>query len=1136
MLNSNSLDKPTLDIYTGLFEAMYTSRMVDELEDEFTSRGEAFFHVSGAGHEAVAALNPHLIKQDFLHCHYRDKALMIARGIPPEMFFHSLFCKDKSHSRGRQMSAHLSDPSLNILSLVGPVGNNALQSVGVANAIKDTKENPIVLCAVGDGTSQQGEFLEAIAEAVRSSLPVLFLIEDNKFSISTTTKSKTFYDTPNHKPDSFYGLPIIRINGKDTTESYEKFKEIVSKMRDNREPTIVLFEVERLSSHTNADDQRTYRTQEEITNIRKIHDPLIILEKYLVSNGIEIKTLEKIKSKISSEVKSACDRSRKSPNPKPIFEAKKPLLSKLSSSEFEYRGKQNLSEEEDRLTMIDAIREVFDYHLTHDKQVILYGEDIEDPKGDVFGLTKGLTLKHPNRVINSALAESTILGVSIGRALAGQKPVAFLQFADFLPIAFNQILSELGSMFWRTDGGWESPVIVMITCGGYRPGLGPFHAQTLESIAAHTPGVDVFMPSTAGDAAGLLNAAFASERPTLFFYPKSCLNDRKESTSSDISKQLIPIGFSRVVRNGKDITFISWGNGVSLCRQAAEPLSESGLESEIIDLRSISPWDKKQVLSSSEKTGKLIVVHEDNHTCGMGAEIIATVSEFAKKPVITSRVTRADTYIPCNFENQLEVLPSYKQILEEACRLLNLEITWELPTVSEDGFKFIEAIGTSPSDESVKIIEWQIKVGDEVKEGEYIGEFEADKTVSDFLSPITGKVIEILVKTNQAVKIGTPLVKVKQAENIMYIEKPITQENPGNPIIKIKQGTQKKQISYTSNVEGRSLLDVGISLPYVEWGARAVSNEKIASEITDKTSDNIAESTGIANRLYIDDSQDVLSIAIQAAQKLLLREKVHINDIDLIIASTGTPDMITPSLACRILYGLNSLYYESKELFAKIPAYDINAACSGYLYALKSAYDFLQVDPSSQVLLITSEVLSPLLDKKDFLTASIFADSATATLIRGANQLNGSIATLLKPYLTADGEKGELLTVPLKNSIQNGVGCFIQMKGQEVYQRAVRQMVRTLKKVCSDERVNIEDIDLIVPHQANQNIIDSVRFALKLSEEKVFSHIADHGNTSSSTIPAALTESLPKLKSGQKVGLVAFGGGFTFGASILEML
>ena len=313
----------------------------------------------------------------------------------------------------------------------------------------------------------------------------------------------------------------------------------------------------------------------------------------------------------------------------------------------------------------------------------LYGQDIEDPKGDVFGITQGLTEAFAGRVSNSPLSESTIVGLSIGQALAGLRPVAFIQFADFLPLAFNQIISELGSMYWRTDGGWQCPVIIMAPCGGYRPGLGPFHAQTLESVMAHVPGVDVLMPAEAADAAGLLNAAFESGRPTIFLYPKSCLNDRSAMTSADVERQRVPLGKSRKLSQGNDLTIVTWGSTVRLCQRACACLSEVDISVELIDLRSISPWDQETVCESALRTGKVIVVHEDNLTCGFGAEVVATIAESASRQILCRRITRPDTYIPCNFANQLKVLPSMERLLECAAEMLDLEMTWEVPAPSQ---------------------------------------------------------------------------------------------------------------------------------------------------------------------------------------------------------------------------------------------------------------------------------------------------------------------------------------------------------------------------------------------------------------------------------------------------------------------
>ncbi len=765
-------------LFFSVYESILKSREVDLLEQDYTQRGEAFFHVSGGGHENIAFLNPHLIPEDYLHCHYRDKSLMIARGVTVKQFFLSLFCKDGSHSRGRQMSAHLSDPQNRVLSLVGPVGNNALQAVGAATVVKGQAGNPLVLCALGEGTSQQGEVLEAIAHAVREALPVLFVIEDNSWAISTKTAGRTFYSTPDGEAEQFYGIPIVRVDGRDAEASYEAFGAAVAKMRADRRPAIVVFRVKRLNSHTNADDHRAYRTLEEIEQTRKQDDPVPRLRTWLLANGVAAAELDAFDARVRAQVLAASIEAQDSPDPQPNFEAKATLPAALADPSREYRG----TSEGDQITMLEAMREVLKNRLGWDPNVSLFGEDIEDPKGDVFGVTKGLSQAFPGRVKNSPLAESTIVGVAIGQALAGARPVAFLQFADFFAIAYNQIFAELGSMHWRTDGGWKAPVILMVSCGGFKPGLGPFHASSMESIAAHTPGLDVFLPATAGDAAGLLNAAFESKRPTIFFYPKSCLNDRAQTTSRDVARQLVTIGKGRKHREGTALTLVCWGNTVALCLRAADALAAAGATSDVLDLRSLSPWDVDLVLESARKTGRLIVAQEDNHTASVASEISATVAERAGVPVALRRVCRADTYVPLHFENQLEVLPSYKKILGAAVEMLGGELTWTIVATGEAGVSYVEAVGSSPSDESVTVLEWKVKKGDALTPGLQLAEMEADKAAFDLSCPVEGTLAEILVPVGELVKVGTPLLKVATG-TARVSRKPVTLENPGEPTI-----------------------------------------------------------------------------------------------------------------------------------------------------------------------------------------------------------------------------------------------------------------------------------------------------------------------------------------------------------------
>lgn len=1106
-----------VELFLSVYHNIVQSREVDLLEQDYTQRGEAFFHVSGSGHENIAFLNPHLIPEDYLHCHYRDKALMLARGLPVRQFFLSLFCKDASHSRGRQMSAHLSDPKTKILSLVGPVGNNALQAVGVASVIKDQAPRPLVLCALGEGTSQQGEVLEAVAQAVRDSLPVLFVIEDNHWAISTKTAGRTFYSTPDGDADQFYGIPIVRVDGRDAEASYDTFGRVVAQIRDNRKPAIIVFQVSRLNSHTNADDHRTYRSADEIEATRRSDDPIPRLRSWLIDHGVAATDLDALDAQIRTEVLADSIAAQDSDDPQPNFDAKAPLPPGLADPAKEYRGNPAA----EQITMLEALREVLRNRLSWDPNVTLFGEDIEDPKGDVFGVTKGLSQAFPGRVKNSPLAESTIVGYSVGQALAGGRPVAFLQFADFFAIAYNQIFAELGAMHWRTDGGWSAPVILMVSCGGFKPGLGPFHASSMESIAAHTPGIDVFLPATAPDAAGLLNAAFESKRPTIFFYPKSCLNDRSQTTSRDVARQMVAIGKGYRHRTGDTLTFVGWGNTLNLCLKASDALAAAGATSDVIDLRSISPWDVDLVLESVRKTGRLIIAQEDNITASVASEIVATVAERAGVPVVMRRVSRPDTYVPFHFGNQLDVLPSYKKILTAAVEILGGEVSWKVEEKQEEGFAFVEAVGSSPSDESVTVLEWKVKKGDALKPGMKLAELEADKAAFDLSCPLEGTLAEILVIPGDQVKVGTPLLKVATGD-FRVSKKPLTMENPGEPVIEWPASLPSAGAAVLVTRPAGPV--AGIAGLKIAPGSRTVTNEEISAQCPEWTPQDIFKRIGIETRPWATDDETALSLAVRAATSLLEEHHLTAADLTAVFCTSGTPMKVTPSMACLTLAEL------TKDLATKpeMQAQDINSACSGYLYGLQAAWDHLHHNPDGRVLVLTTEVLSRRTDPTDFQTAPIFGDAATATLVVGAGRASQMLAGYDRPELSAKGESGDILQVPLP-----GDG-FIFQDGPKVYLEAVRHMILQLEKACTAGGISVHDLDLVVAHQANQRILNAVRQKTKLPEEKIFSNIRRYGNTSSNSIPLALYDLMPTLRPGKVVGLAAFGGGFTFGATLLR--
>lgn len=1104
------MQKIDTTLFLDLYRHMLASRKADSVQEDAAQRGEAFFYIPSSGHEAMAALAPHLTEADWLHCHYRDRALMLARGVTLPDVLLELLGRTGSPSEGRRMPGFACSHPLKLMSSPTGVATNALQAVGVAQAIKNDKTAPVVYCGIGDGGTQEGEFFEAVAEAVRSQLPVLFVVQNNKFALSTPSKGRTFFSQPDGDANEFYGIPLLRADGTDAVDTHNVFGDAVSKIRKTRGPQIVVVNVERLMSHTNADDHTLYRSADEIRDMRANADPILNLAATLMDAGIPEEQLKEIEHAINHEMDEAFGIARRAENAVTEFSAKKPLPP----------AKPEQRDDGDALTMIEAMRSVLSHRMKNDPSVYMYGEDLEDPKGDVFGLTRGLSNTFPGQVVNSPLSESTIVGAAIGQAFAGKKPVASIQFADFMLPAFNQIASELGAMWWRTNGAWECPVILTAICGAYRPGLGPYHAQTFDATFAHIPGLDVLMPSTAADAAGLLNAAFESGRPTVFLFPKNLINDRAVNCAANADEQFVPIGKARICRPGRELTLVSWGSTMPLCEKTADALEEAGASVELIDLRSLSPWDEETVIASAQKTGRLLVVHEDNHTCGLGGEILATVAEKADRPIEMARVTRHDTYIPFLYETQMDVLPSFKSILGKAAELLDYSLTWQKPVEEAEGSVIVNAIGSSPSDKTVTVTELQVEVGQTVKAGDLLASVEADKATMEISTPVDGTVEELLLEEGVSVDVGTPLARIATEETDM-IKKPITSENAGTPILDKNLSAAVPSSGKTVAAETKPVLLSSIA---TVLGNRKVVNNDLVNPNDEWDSAGIQKRTGIETRYWIDETQDVTSMAIQAVRDLLAQENLQPSDIDALVCSTGTPTAMTPSLACRVLRAISP---EKGELLMQ--AHDVNAACSGYIYALQNAVDILRDDPSKKVIVITAETLSPMINHDDPKTSVLFGDAATASLLC-CEPRDGNIGALInRPVLSAKGVEDKVLYVPNMGGEET-----IAMEGLTVFKVAVKKMIDMLSKACSDRSIAVEDLDKIVPHQANERIIEAIRKTIHCPPEKMFNHICKYANTSSNTIPFALAELMPQLEKDSKIGLTAFGGGFTFGAAVIE--
>jgi 2-oxoisovalerate dehydrogenase E1 component len=1104
-----------LDIYYY----MVAARRLDELEENYSLRGIAPFQVSGTGHESSAALAPFLIADDWLHLHYRDKALMLARGMSVEDFLNALLSNANSCSKGRQMSAHVSDKSNNIVSMVCPVGNNALHSVGIASEIKASDTNPLVVCSMGEGTTQQGEVFEAIAESIRSADPVLYFIEDNGYAISTSTVGKTFYSTPSGELDEFCGAPITRINGWDIVEAVEKIDRVISEMREQRKPQIIVFYVKRLSSHTSADSQKIYKPLDVIEQEKDKHDPIKNLRLTLIDSGLEIDVLA-IEEKVTAEIHQASQNALAGRSPELVTDS-----AKRNVGDIDVRTKSSGALSEGEVgTMRESLNDVLRYQLNNNSRVFLYGEDIEDPKGDVFGVTKGLSTDFPSRVVNSPLTESTIIGSCIGKALAGARPVAFMQFADFMHLAFNQIASELATMHWRTDGEWQCPVIIMVSCGAYRPGIGNFHAGAFESIYANIPGLDVMMPSTAVDATELLTAAFESLRPTLFFYPKSLLNI---TTPPQHLERFLGYGKARQLAQGDAVTVVSWGSTVPMCDEVVKSFASKGIECDFFDLRMVSPWDESSIIKSVSKTKKLLVCHEDSLNCGMGAEVIATVSEAIKEPIRVKRIARPDSFVPYNYENQLEFLPSFEDMVAAVVDLLDGSFKWVNKEVIADDIdgSILYAIGTGPSDDTVTVLEYFVKEGDAFKEGDPLVLVEANKAATDICANESGIVLQLLVDTDEIVKVGEPLISYtaddQEGHHQRLINKPPLA--PREFEVSIKSKVKVLETKQTLTPASANSILPSISMITKEVGTNQVSNTEIVKEISSATEARLERLTGISSRPWLDEDQSLVSMAVSAAKKLLLQSDLSLLDIDKLIVATGTAEAVIPSLSSAILVNLVDEFGEMKG-----GAFDINAACSGYIYALENAYHYLLSHPEQRVLVISAEVFSDKLDPTDGGTYPYFSDIATATLISGGATRDLPKATLTDCVIDSTPDSGGAIALPL-----SGKGNLV-MHGEEVFPVSMKSMLSALEQVCKQQNMSLSDLDLLVPHQSSQKVINVLGKELEEYNIPVYSNIAHYGNSSSSTIPLALAEVFEEVGSGKTIGLCTFGGGFTFGAAIIK--
>lgn len=656
-----------------ILRLMLTARSLDNKAMNLLRQGKTFFHIAASGHEAVQLaiglqLDP---KKDWLFPYYRDLGTVLTVGISPEDIFLQTFAKaDDPASGGRQLPVHWGSTKFNIPSQSSPTGTQFLQAVGTALASVKKEDNNVSYVSSGEGTTSQGEFHEAVNWASREKLPVLFVIQNNKYAISVhvSDQSGGKNNSVSEMMSGFHNLYRARIDGTDFFESYEEIQRAIDYIKSGKGPALIEAEVIRLSSHSSSDDQKKYRNNKEIEEESK-KCPIEKFSKVLISGGIlNEEEYEKLKNEVTDEINEAAEKAVKASDPRPEDADKYVFDESGYRDTLDYESSVPSG---DKIVMVDAINHALREEMERNPDMYMFGEDIEDAKGGVFTATKGLSNRFTKkRVFNSPLAEASIMGVAVGMTFAGLKPVVEIQFGDYIWPAFMQMKDELSTIRYRSNNSWESPVVTRVAVGGYIHG-GLYHSQNIESIFAHVPGIFIAYPSNAADAKGLLKTACRIKDPVLFCEHKGLYRQSSAITPEPDENYLVPFGKAKIVREGTDITVVSWGLSLWDSILAAKKLEEEFEYSvEVIDLRTIVPLDEETIYKSVKKTNKLIVIHEDTLTGGFGGEIASRIADscfqYLDGPV--RRIAALDTHIPYSPILESTVLPNrdrvYKGIKE----------------------------------------------------------------------------------------------------------------------------------------------------------------------------------------------------------------------------------------------------------------------------------------------------------------------------------------------------------------------------------------------------------------------------------------------------------------------------------------
>ena len=654
----------------GAFRNMYMSRRLDDKEIQLKRQNKIFFQISGAGHEGIltAAALSLRAGYDWFFPYYRDRALCLQLGVTPaEMLFEAVGAAADPASGGRQMPSHWGSKKLNIVSSSSPTGTQFLQSVGCAEAtlrarLIDISEgfhkDEVVYVSTGDGTTSEGEFWESLNTACNLALPVVYVVEDNGYAISVPVEVNTAGGSISKLVRGFPGLLVQEVDGCDLVASHAAMSRAVEYARKRKGPALVHAHVIRPYSHSLSDDEVMYRPSEEREADAAI-DPITTFPKWLIAEGhASEEEIARIKEEADAAIDAAVEEALEEPQPDAST-----VYFGVYSPDVDPTGEQFDTEDDPQFsgeptTMVDLLNVCMKDEMRRNERMLVFGEDVADisreqymgkvkGKGGVFKVTWGLQKEFGSaRVYNSPLAEANIVGRAIGLALRGFKPVAEIQFFDYIWPAYMQLRNELATMRWRSNNTFSAPVVVRVTYGGYIRGA-IYHSQTGASIFTHCPGLRVVCPSTALDANGLLRTAIRCEDPVIFLEHKHLYRQTYNKGRYPGPNFMIPFGKAKIVRPGSDMTVVTYGATVQRALTAANQAAEDGLDVEVIDLRTLSPWDRETVYESVKRTSRVIVAYEDAISWGYGAEIAASIANdcFAWLDAPVKRVASTDTFV-----------------------------------------------------------------------------------------------------------------------------------------------------------------------------------------------------------------------------------------------------------------------------------------------------------------------------------------------------------------------------------------------------------------------------------------------------------------------------------------------------------